>query len=172
MEKEYRRIILYRDVWTRSGLFPHAKAFIPLCVSWDRPFTSTTPVPLPETSCGRKRKLRSIQVRKPSVSFGWMKLSHNTLYDFDNDRYRLGSDLAIGNMCSMDYARPFYEGMREVGQENSVSLLRCAWARIQRHGALVLTDVGARLLQGPTCEAALSWMLERGESSYISIHCR
>ena len=58
-------------------------------------------------------------------------------YDFRNYRYYLGSNQQIGNLFPQMYARTFYEGMREAGQENPVNLLRCAWAGSQRYGALV-----------------------------------
>ena len=60
-----------------------------------------------------------------------------TAYDFDNYRYYLGTDLQIGNIYPVDYARAFYEGMEQEGQENIVNLLRCAWSGSQRYGALV-----------------------------------
>ena len=60
-----------------------------------------------------------------------------TVYDFDNYRYHLGTDLEVGNIYPAAYARAFYEGMEAAGQENIVNLLRCAWAGSQRYGALV-----------------------------------
>lgn len=60
-----------------------------------------------------------------------------TAYDFDNYRYYLGTDLEIGNIYPVDYARTFYEGMEAQGQSQIVNLLRCAWAGSQRYGALV-----------------------------------
>ena len=60
-----------------------------------------------------------------------------TVYDFDNYRYYLGSNLQIGNVYPVEYARTFYEGMKEQGQENIVNLIRCAWAGSQKYGALV-----------------------------------
>lgn len=60
-----------------------------------------------------------------------------TAYDFDNYRYYLGTDLEIGNIYPVDYARGFYEGMEAEGQERIVNLLRCAWAGSQKYGALV-----------------------------------
>lgn len=60
-----------------------------------------------------------------------------TAYDFDNYRYYLGTDLQIGNLYPVYYARTFYEGMEREGQENIVNLLRCAWAGSQKYGALV-----------------------------------
>lgn len=60
-----------------------------------------------------------------------------TAYDFDNYRYYLGSNLQIGNIYPVEYARTFYEGMKAEGQENIVNLIRCAWAGSQKYGALV-----------------------------------
>ena len=60
-----------------------------------------------------------------------------TAYDFDNYRYYLGTDLEIGNIYPVEYARNFYEGMEKEGQKNIVNLLRCAWAGSQKYGALV-----------------------------------
>lgn len=60
-----------------------------------------------------------------------------TVYDFDNYRYNRGTNLQIGNIYPVDYARTFYEGMEREGQTNIVNLLRCAWAGSQKYGALV-----------------------------------
>ena len=60
-----------------------------------------------------------------------------TVYDFDNYRYYLGTDLEIGNIYPVEYAKIFYEGMKRRGQKNIVNLIRCAWAGSQRYGALV-----------------------------------
>lgn len=60
-----------------------------------------------------------------------------TAYDYDNYRYYKGTDLEIGNLYPVEYAKAFYEGMEAEGQENIVNLLRCAWAGSGRYGALV-----------------------------------
>ena len=60
-----------------------------------------------------------------------------TAYDFDNYRYFQGSNLQIGNIYPVEYAKTFYEGMENQGQENIVNLIRCAWAGSQKYGALV-----------------------------------
>ncbi|MBR6395794.1 MAG: family 31 glucosidase, partial [Lachnospiraceae bacterium] len=60
-----------------------------------------------------------------------------TAYDFDNYRYYLGTDLEIGNIYPVCYAKAFYEGMKDEGQENIVNLVRCAWAGSSKYGALV-----------------------------------
>ncbi|MCQ2445752.1 MAG: glycoside hydrolase family 31 protein [Clostridia bacterium] len=59
------------------------------------------------------------------------------VYDFDDFRYHLGPNLEIGNLYPMMYAKTFFDGMKEAGQENIINLIRCAWAGSQRYGALV-----------------------------------
>lgn len=58
-------------------------------------------------------------------------------YDFDNYRYHLGTNLQIGNIYPLEYARMFYEGMKQEGQKNILNLIRCAWAGSQKYGTLV-----------------------------------
>ncbi len=60
-----------------------------------------------------------------------------SVYDYDNYRYHLGSDMEVGNIYPAKYAQTFSDGMRAEGQENVINLLRCAWAGSQRYGALV-----------------------------------
>lgn len=59
------------------------------------------------------------------------------VYDYDNFRYYMGSDLQIGNVFPLMYAKTFYDGMESEGQKDIVNLLRCAWAGSQKYGALV-----------------------------------
>lgn len=60
-------------------------------------------------------------------------------YDFDNYRYRLGSNLGIGNVYPREYSRAFHEGLmaENGGNPDVVNLVRCAWAGSQKFGALV-----------------------------------
>jgi alpha-D-xyloside xylohydrolase len=60
-----------------------------------------------------------------------------SVYDFDNYRYHLGPDIQIGNVYPLMYAKTFFDGMKAVGQDSILNLLRCAWAGSQRYGALV-----------------------------------
>ena len=60
-----------------------------------------------------------------------------SLYEFDNYRYHMGTDLEIGNIYPLCYAKAFYDGMTSEGQTQVVNLLRCAWAGSARYGALV-----------------------------------
>lgn len=60
-------------------------------------------------------------------------------YDFENYRYHLGPDLAIGNVYPVKYAQAFWEGQTRAGQkpDHIVNLVRCAWAGSQKFGTLV-----------------------------------
>ncbi len=60
-----------------------------------------------------------------------------SVYDFDIYRYYRGTNLQVGNLYPVEYARAFYEGMEQEGQGQIVNLLRCAWAGSQKYGALV-----------------------------------
>lgn len=83
------------------------------------------------------------------------------VYDFDNWRYHLGPNLAVGNIYPRAYSQAFYEGATTAGagtgevgggggggaggeggrfqgrEPNTVNLVRCAWAGSQKFGALV-----------------------------------
>jgi alpha-D-xyloside xylohydrolase len=59
------------------------------------------------------------------------------VYDFDNYRYHIGSNLSVGNIYPCMYAQTFFDGMKKEGQGEIVNLTRCAWAGAQRYGALV-----------------------------------
>lgn len=58
-------------------------------------------------------------------------------YDYELYRYFKGPVTQVGNVYPRDYAKTFYEGLKSEGQEDIVSLIRCAWLGSQRYGALV-----------------------------------
>lgn len=60
-----------------------------------------------------------------------------TVYDYDNYRYYMGTDLEVGNVYPLYYAKAFYDGMAQAGMENPMNLLRCAWVGSAKYGALV-----------------------------------
>lgn len=60
-----------------------------------------------------------------------------TGYDFDQYRYLAGPVAQVGNIYPREYARMIYEGQQERGQQDVISLIRCAWVSSQRYGALV-----------------------------------
>lgn len=59
------------------------------------------------------------------------------MYDYDNHRYYKGNCAQVGNLYPVDYAKGFYDGLKSVGEEEIISLVRCAWAGSARYGALV-----------------------------------
>lgn len=59
------------------------------------------------------------------------------VYDFELYRYYLGTNLEVGNIYPLMYAKGFYEGMKKEGVEAPLNLVRCAWAGSQRFGTLL-----------------------------------
>lgn len=57
-------------------------------------------------------------------------------YDFDNYRYYAGPALQCTNIYPNMYAKGFYDGLKEAGEKEILSLVRCAWAGGQKYGAL------------------------------------
>ncbi|MCR5108216.1 MAG: glycoside hydrolase family 31 protein [Lachnospiraceae bacterium] len=57
-------------------------------------------------------------------------------YDFDNYRYYAGPALQTSNIYPLMYAKGFYEGLKNEGEEEVLSLVRCAWAGSQKYGVL------------------------------------
>ena len=53
-----------------------------------------------------------------------------TYYHFDLYRYHLGPNVQIGNIYPVMYAKTFFDGMKEAGQENIINLIRCAWQEV------------------------------------------
>lgn len=58
-------------------------------------------------------------------------------YDFDIHRYDMGPAMQVSNIYPALYAKAFYDGMKNEGQQDIMNLVRCAWAGSQRYGALV-----------------------------------
>ncbi|MGN0402357.1 MAG: TIM-barrel domain-containing protein [Acetatifactor sp.] len=57
-------------------------------------------------------------------------------YDFDNYRYYAGPALQCSNIYPVGYAKGFYDGLKEAGETEVLSLVRCAWAGSQKYGVL------------------------------------
>ena len=57
-------------------------------------------------------------------------------YEFDNYRYWAGPALQPSNLYPVGYARGFYEGLKGEGEEDVMSLVRCAWAGSQKYAVL------------------------------------
>lgn len=57
-------------------------------------------------------------------------------YDFDNYRYYEGPALQVTNRYPVGYAKGFYDGLKQAGETEILSLVRCAWAGSQKYGVL------------------------------------
>lgn len=58
-------------------------------------------------------------------------------YDFENWEYCNGDALKVTNQYPVYYTKLFYDGLKEQGKEDIVSLVRGAWAGSQKYAALV-----------------------------------
>ncbi len=57
-------------------------------------------------------------------------------YEFDNYRYWAGPALQTSNVYPVGYAKGFYDGLKEAGETEIMSLTRCAWAGSQKYAVL------------------------------------
>ena len=57
-------------------------------------------------------------------------------YDWDNYRYWAGPAIQCTNTYPVGYAKGFYEGLKAEGEQEVMSLVRCAWAGSQKYGVL------------------------------------
>lgn len=60
-------------------------------------------------------------------------------YDFDNFRYYAGRGSKVGCEYPKMFLKAFYDGMKECGETDFVSLIRSAWVGSQKYNALVWT---------------------------------
>ena len=84
------------------------------------------------------------------VSLFWLDVAEPeySAPDFENYRYHAGNAMSCGNVYPVNYAQIFYDGMKEAGIENPISLIRCAWAGSQKYGALAWSgDVPSTFVQ-------------------------
>ncbi|MCR4733566.1 MAG: family 31 glucosidase [Treponema sp.] len=59
------------------------------------------------------------------------------LYEFEHYKYHIGPAMECSNIYPYYYAKGFYDGLKEEGVEEPLSLVRCAWAGSQKFGAVV-----------------------------------
>ncbi len=57
-------------------------------------------------------------------------------YDFDQYRYYAGPSLQVSSLYPVGYAKGFYDGQKQSGKKDILSLIRCAWAGSQKYAAL------------------------------------
>ncbi len=60
-----------------------------------------------------------------------------TNYNYERYQYHAGPVSKVGNIYPREYSKLFYEGQKEIGQNDIVNLVRCAWVGSQRYGSLV-----------------------------------
>lgn len=58
-------------------------------------------------------------------------------YDYDNLRYWIGNGMEVSSLYPFYYAKTFYDGQKEEGQEEIVNLIRCAFLGSQRFGTVL-----------------------------------
>lgn len=59
------------------------------------------------------------------------------VYDYDNIRFYEGTDLAIGNRYPQYFVKAFYDGLKDMGQEDVVLLTRSGWVGNAKYGSLM-----------------------------------
>ena len=93
----------------------------------------------PETRKYVWNKLRKNYLDSSGIHLFWLDEAEPgyTRYDYEIYRYAAGSALQVGNIYPREYTRMIFEGLKESGREDTLSLVRCAWAGSQRYGALV-----------------------------------
>ena len=60
-----------------------------------------------------------------------------TPYDYDNLRYWIGNGMEVSSLYPFYYAKTFYDGQKEEGQDEIVNLIRCAFLGSQRFGTVL-----------------------------------
>lgn len=91
----------------------------------------------------RTRKFVWEKCKKNYADYGiksfWLDVAEPEYAHYNHNLYRYcaGKVSEVGNLYPREYARLFYEGQKEMGQEKIINLIRCAWAGSQKYGALV-----------------------------------
>ena len=69
----------------------------------------------------------------------WLDACEPEMYptDPENLRYHLGNGMAVTNIYPQLHARAFYEGLKNEGENEIITLCRSAWAGSQKYGAAV-----------------------------------
>ncbi|HFD3554347.1 TPA: TIM-barrel domain-containing protein, partial [Enterococcus faecium] len=71
------------------------------------------------------------------INYFWLDVAEPgySVYDFDNYRYKKGTDLYSGNLYPIDYLSMIYEELSN--EQPVITLVRGGWAGAQRFGALL-----------------------------------
>lgn len=74
---------------------------------------------------------------EPEIDYSVFKYTNTMPYDYENLEYFEGNGLEVSNLYPFYYAKAFYDGLRECGEQEIVNLIRCAWIGSQRFGIVV-----------------------------------
>ena len=85
-----------------------------------------------------------------------------SVYDFDNYRYAIGTNVETGNIYPLYYSKGFYDGEVQAGVKAPLNLLRCAWAGSQKYGTLLWSGDTASNFE------SMRWQLKGGLNAGIS----
>jgi alpha-D-xyloside xylohydrolase len=144
----YTRQLLIR---TKAGqailnTFPDAPAFKDLKTMYNRPallyfYDATQP---------EARQFLWEKLKQHYYDIGcrvfWLDACEPDMYPDqpENLRYALGDGRAVGNLYPLCHQQGVYEGLRDAGEREIVTLCRSAWAGSQRYGAAVWSgDIGS-----------------------------
>lgn len=58
-------------------------------------------------------------------------------YDYDNLRYYIGNGMEVSNLYPFYYAKTFFDGIKQSGQDEVLNLIRSAYIGSQRFGAVL-----------------------------------
>lgn len=58
-------------------------------------------------------------------------------YDYDNLRYWIGNGMEVSSLYPFYYAKTFYDGQKQAGQDEILNLIRCAFIGSQRFGVVL-----------------------------------
>ena len=76
---------------------------------------------------------------KMGIRVYWLDASEPEIrpLDHENLRYHLGNGAAVGGVYPLLHEQGFYEGLKEAGETDIITLCRSAWAGSQRYAAAV-----------------------------------
>ncbi|MCX7796956.1 MAG: glycoside hydrolase family 31 protein, partial [bacterium] len=74
---------------------------------------------------------------EPEIAMPGIGYNNVLPYDYENIRYHLGNALEVANLYPFYYAKTFYDGMKSIGEDEFVFLIRAAWHGSQRFRVIV-----------------------------------
>ena len=76
---------------------------------------------------------------KYGIKVFWLDETEPSLtpYDYNNTRYYLGNGQEVSSLYPYYYAKTFYDGMKEAGEKDVLTLTRSAWLGSQRNSTIM-----------------------------------